>query len=107
MDFVQLQVNYLDWEDPVVESEQMPWKLRKNTVCHVVIMESQARGGALADLPEQRRKRAESSQPRQERGFVGLSILLQPAQRYQRALGGIDVGADSGKRARMEGERAL
>ena len=50
MDFVQLQVNYLDWEDPVVESRKCMEVAQKHGV-PVVIMEP-ARGGRLADLPE-------------------------------------------------------
>ena len=49
MEFVQLQVNYLDWEDPVVEAR------RCVEVAHahnkpIIIMEP-ARGGRLAKLP--------------------------------------------------------
>ena len=50
MDFVQLQVNYLDWEDPVVESRKCMEVAQKHGA-PVVIMEP-ARGGRLADLPE-------------------------------------------------------
>lgn len=50
MGFVQLQVNYLDWEDPVVESRKCMEVAQKHGV-PVVIMEP-ARGGRLADLPE-------------------------------------------------------
>lgn len=51
MDFVQLQVNYLDWDDPHNESA----KLMEVAARHgkpVVIMEP-ARGGRLCNLPEQ------------------------------------------------------
>lgn len=50
MDFVQLQVNYLDWDDPVVQSRRCMETARKHGV-PVVIMEP-ARGGRLIDLPE-------------------------------------------------------
>ena len=43
MDFVQLQVNYLDWEDPVVESRRCMEVAEKHGV-PVVIMDLQ-RGG--------------------------------------------------------------
>ena len=49
-DFVQLQVNYLDWEDPVTQSRACMEVAAKHGV-PVVIMEP-ARGGRLADLPE-------------------------------------------------------
>lgn len=50
-DFVQLQVNYLDWEDPVVQAR----RCMEVAAAHgkpVVIMEP-ARGGRLVELPEQ------------------------------------------------------
>ena len=50
MDFVQLQVNYLDWDDPVVESRKCMEVAQKHGV-PVTIMEP-ARGGRLAELPE-------------------------------------------------------
>lgn len=50
MEFVQLQVNYLDWDDPVVEAKRCMEVAAKHQV-PVVIMEP-ARGGRLADLPE-------------------------------------------------------
>lgn len=50
MDFIQLQVNYLDWDDPVVESRKCMEVARKHDV-PVVIMEP-ARGGRLVELPE-------------------------------------------------------
>lgn len=50
MDFVQLQVNYLDWDDPVTESARCLEVAAKHGV-PVVIMEP-VRGGRLANLPE-------------------------------------------------------
>ncbi len=50
VDFVQLQVNYLDWEDPVVQSRKCMEVAAKHNK-PVVIMEP-ARGGRLAELPE-------------------------------------------------------
>lgn len=50
MDFVQLQVNYLDWDDPVVEARACMEVAARHGV-PVVIMEP-VRGGRLADLPE-------------------------------------------------------
>lgn len=50
MDFVQLQVNYLDWDDPVVEAKTCMEVAERHGV-PVVIMEP-ARGGRLAELPE-------------------------------------------------------
>lgn len=50
MDFIQLQVNYIDWDDPVTESRRCMEVAEKHGV-PVVIMEP-ARGGRLADLPQ-------------------------------------------------------
>ncbi len=50
VDFVQLQVNYLDWDDPVVQSRRLMKVAQKHDV-PVVIMEP-ARGGQLVNLPE-------------------------------------------------------
>ena len=50
MDFVQLQVNYLDWDDPVTQSA----RCMEVAAAHgkpVIIMEP-VRGGRLANLPE-------------------------------------------------------
>lgn len=61
MDFVQLQVNYLDWEDPMVESRKCMEVAQKHGV-PVVIMEP-ARGGRLADLPERGASVLEAANP--------------------------------------------
>ncbi len=50
IDFIQLQVNYLDWDDPVVQSRKCMEVAQKHDV-PVVIMEP-VRGGRLAELPE-------------------------------------------------------
>ncbi|MFR1639366.1 MAG: aldo/keto reductase, partial [Eggerthellaceae bacterium] len=50
VDFVQLQVNYLDWDDPVVQSRRCMEVAQKHGV-PVVVMEP-ARGGRLVELPE-------------------------------------------------------
>ena len=50
VDFIQLQVNYLDWENPIVQSRRKMEVARRFGV-PVVIMEP-CRGGRLADLPE-------------------------------------------------------
>ncbi|WP_251212006.1 aldo/keto reductase [Adlercreutzia murintestinalis] len=49
MDFVQLQVNYLDWDDPVNEARRLV-EVAKAHGKPVIIMEP-ARGGRLCDLP--------------------------------------------------------
>lgn len=61
MDFVQLQVNYLDWGDPVVESRKCMEVAQKHGV-PVTIMEP-ARGGRLAELPERGAKILKAAAP--------------------------------------------
>lgn len=50
-DFVQLQVNYLDWDDPVVQARRC-MEVGARHGKPVVVMEP-ARGGRLVELPEQ------------------------------------------------------
>lgn len=61
MDFVQLQVNYLDWDDPVVESKRCMEVAWRHGV-PVVIMEP-ARGGRLADLPQRGSEVLKAAEP--------------------------------------------
>lgn len=61
MDFVQLQVNYLDWGDPVVEARKCMEIAEKHGV-PVVIMEP-ARGGRLANLPERGKQILKTAEP--------------------------------------------
>ena len=61
MDFVQLQVNYLDWDDPVVESRKCMEVAQKHGV-PVTIMEP-ARGGRLVELPERGAKILKAAAP--------------------------------------------
>ncbi len=51
MDFVQIQVNYLDWDDPLTQSRKLMEVAEKHEK-PVIIMEP-ARGGRLCDLPEE------------------------------------------------------
>lgn len=51
VEFVQLQVNYLDWDNPVTQSRKCMEVAAKHGV-PVTIMEP-CRGGRLADLPEE------------------------------------------------------
>ena len=49
MDFVQLQINYADWDDPVVESRRC-YELAREYGKPVIVMEP-VKGGLLADPP--------------------------------------------------------
>lgn len=50
VDFVQLQVNYLDWDNPVIQSHAL-MEVAERHEKPVIIMEP-VRGGRLAELPE-------------------------------------------------------
>ncbi len=54
MDFVQLQINYADWEDPGIQSRAC-WETARKHGKAVVIMEP-VKGGTLANLAEDVRK---------------------------------------------------
>lgn len=50
VDFVQLQINYMDWEDGDVQSRKL-YEVARKYGCPVVIMEP-VKGGSLASMPE-------------------------------------------------------
>lgn len=50
VEVVQLQLNYLDWEDPAVQSRKC-WEVCRKHNKPVIVMEP-CRGGNLSDLPE-------------------------------------------------------
>ena len=54
MDFVQLQINYADWDDPVVESRRC-YELAREYGKPVIVMEP-VKGGLLANPPEEAAK---------------------------------------------------
>ncbi|MDO5649459.1 MAG: aldo/keto reductase [Gallicola sp.] len=51
MDFVQLQLNYIDWEDPTIESRKCYEVALKHNM-PIIIMEP-VKGGTLSDLPKE------------------------------------------------------
>lgn len=54
VDFVQLQINYLDWESPVVQS-RLCYEVAKKHNKPVIVMEP-VKGGTLANLPDVAKK---------------------------------------------------
>ena len=64
VDFVQLQVNYLDWDDPVTQSARCMEVAAKHGV-PVIIMEP-VRGGMLASLSDEYAKKLETFRPDEE-----------------------------------------
>lgn len=61
VEFVQLQINYLDWEDPSVQSRAVYETARKHGK-PVIVMEP-VKGGLLANPPESVRKIFEDANP--------------------------------------------
>ncbi len=61
IDIVQLQINYLDWDDPGIESGKC-YEVACRHGKEVVVMEP-VKGGTLADLPEEAEKRLKSHAP--------------------------------------------
>lgn len=51
VDFIQLQINYMDWESPHIQSRRC-YEVAESRGIPVVVMEP-VRGGALANLPEE------------------------------------------------------
>lgn len=50
IEFVQLQLNYLDWEDPIIQSKKL-YEVAKNYGKQILVMEP-IKGGALANLEQ-------------------------------------------------------
>ena len=50
LEFVQLQLNYVDWEDPNVQARQC-WEVCRKHTKPIVVMEP-VKGGSLVNLPE-------------------------------------------------------
>jgi len=61
VEFVQLQINYIDWGSERVQSEKC-YQVARNHNKHVIVMEP-VRGGALASVPEEAQKLMKSCQP--------------------------------------------
>lgn len=61
IDFVQLQVNYLDWDDPSIQSRRC-YEVARAHGKPVVVMEP-VKGGALADVPEEAERLMREAHP--------------------------------------------
>ena len=61
MEFVQLQINYLDWESPWIHSREVYEVARKHGKS-VIVMEP-VKGGTLAHVPEEAEKLLKASAP--------------------------------------------
>lgn len=61
VEFVQIQLNYLDWENPVVRSGDL-YKILESRGIPVIVMEP-VKGGTLASLPEKLEARYKAARP--------------------------------------------
>ncbi|MCD8036682.1 MAG: aldo/keto reductase [Clostridiales bacterium] len=61
LDFVQLQINYMDWENPAIQSRQCYEIARKHNMS-IIVMEL-CKGGNLAAVPERAEKLMKSAEP--------------------------------------------
>lgn len=77
MEYVQLQLNYLDWEDPTVESRkcyEVAVKHRKP----VIVMEP-VKGGSLANIPEDAHNLFHSHAPDRSDASWAIRFAASPA----------------------------
>ncbi len=60
-DFVQLQINYLDWESPTIQSREC-YEVARRHHKPIVVMEP-VKGGALANVPDSVREMFDEAEP--------------------------------------------
>lgn len=78
MEFVQLQINYADWENPAVQSRACYEVARKHGK-PVIIMEP-VNGGMLATPPESVEKILKDAEPDASPGILGSSFCGKPGR---------------------------
>lgn len=61
MEYVQLQINYLDWEDPTIEARKC-YEVARRHATPILVMEP-IKGGALANVPQEVEELFESVTP--------------------------------------------
>lgn len=64
MEFVQLQINYLDWEDAAIQSRRC-YEVARNHGKDIIVMEP-VHGGSLASLPQDAAERVGASTPAEQ-----------------------------------------
>ncbi len=78
MEFVQLQINYADWENPAVQSRRCYEVARKHGK-PVIIMEP-VKGGMLANPPESVANILKAAEPGLFRSILGCTFCCQPGR---------------------------
>ncbi len=61
VEYVQLQINYMDWENPTVQSRRC-YEIATNYKVPIIVMEP-IKGGALANIPEEAEKILREKEP--------------------------------------------
>lgn len=82
MEFVQLQINYADWENPAIQSRACYEEARKHGK-PVIIMEP-VKGGMLATPPESVAKILKNAEPGFFRCILGNPLCCKSGRRYHR-----------------------
>lgn len=105
MDFVQLQVNYLDWDDPHNKASRLMDVARKHGK-PVIIMEPGPRRAPVQPAPASGSSAGEG-RPRSGPGPVGLPVLLEPAGGALGALGHVESAANARECGQLPQQRPL
>lgn len=73
VDIVQLQMNYLDWEDPTIESRKC-YEIASKYNKQVIVMEP-IKGGLLANLPDEAEELLKKKNPNRSAASWALSFV--------------------------------
>ena len=95
MEFVQLQINYADWENPAIQARGCYEVARKHGK-PIVIMEP-VKGGMLATPPEECGRNPESSRTGIFRSILGDPFCCKSGRRDHRSVRYEQCRADAGQ----------
>lgn len=101
MEFVQLQINYADWEDDNVQSRRCYEVARKHNK-PVIIMEP-VKGGLLANPPETVAQVLKAAAPEKKPALLGAALCRLPGRDHHCALRHVHLGADGAEPSHHEG----
>ncbi len=98
VDFVQLQINYADWESPKIESRKC-YEVARAREVPVIVMEP-IKGGSLVRLSDEARAPLCRSGSCAVCSLVGASLRRIASRGRARAVGHVDNAADAGEHRR-------
>ena len=104
VEFVQIQLNYADWENPVVQSGKLYEILHRHNM-PIIVMEP-VKGGTLAKLTPELEAKFKAVH-RQVRRLLGAAVRGFPAGRDDRALRHEQPGTDGGQPGHLHPFRAV